>query len=98
MTHKNESMFQAFLKFDPKLSMRDAYWGRAHWPKFCQNIFQHVATSKPPLTQFSQNVSHLLLPLHSSSIILQIIIICTIIVFCIIMIICIICSFPPHTS
>ena len=29
----------------------------AYYPKCCQNIFQHVVTSKPPLTQFRQNVS-----------------------------------------
>ena len=31
-------------------------WEGAYCPKFCQNIFQHVVTSKPPLTQFRQNV------------------------------------------
>ena len=46
--------------------MRDAYGEGAYCPKFCQNIFQHVVTSKPPLTQFRQNVCKVLLPLHSS--------------------------------
>ena len=42
----HESMFGATLTFDPKCMTGEGI----HCSEFYQNIFQHVVTSKPPLS------------------------------------------------
>ena len=55
----------SILKFWPLLDLCVAPTGKGpNRPKFCQNIFLPITTSKPSITHFRQNGTWVLFPLH----------------------------------
>ena len=55
----------SILKFWPPLDLCVTPTGKgSNRPKFCQNIFWPIMTSKPSITHFRQNGTWVLLPLH----------------------------------
>ena len=60
----------SILKFWPPLDLCVTPTGKGpNLPKFCQNIFRPITTSKPSITHFRQNGTWVFLPLQSSFVI-----------------------------